>query len=124
MKNIEIAQILKVTDGVNNSTLNLPNGVTLPASRYPAGDFWNSWVNADHDYLGKSVKGGEFLAYRLAAENGEKVTLVMFSYTQGGFDAALIDGHAESVEAAAMMWLGDTNADEYGDDDPIREILP
>ena len=125
MKNIEIAQILKVTDGVNASSIQLPQGVSLPDSRYPAADLWDSWVNAAYDYLGKSVEGGEFLAYRIEAENGEKVTLVMFSWSQGGFDgAALIDGHAETLEDAAMMWLGDTTADEHGDDHAINEILP
>jgi hypothetical protein len=124
MKNIEIAQILKVIDGVNASIVKLPNDVTIPASQYPAADLWDSWVNADHDHIGKSVEGGEFLAYRIEAENGEKVTLVMFSWGQGGFDgAALIDGHAESIEDAAGMWLGDTNADEYEDDHAINEIL-
>jgi hypothetical protein len=124
MKNIEIAQILKVIDGVNASIVKLPNDVTLPASQYPAADLWDSWINADHDHIGKSVEGGEFLAYRIEAENGEKVTLVMFSWSQGGYDGAcLIDGHAESLEDAAVMWLGDTNADEYGDNHAINEIL-
>jgi hypothetical protein len=125
MKNIKIAQILKITDGVNTSSIQLPQDVSLPESQYPAADLWDSWVNADHDYLGKRVKGGEFLAYRIEAENGAKVTLVMFSWGQGGFDgSALYDGHAETLEDAAMMWLGDTNADEYGDDHAINEILP
>jgi hypothetical protein len=125
MKNIEIAQILKVTDGVNASSVNLPNNVSLPESRYPEPDFWDSWVEAAHDYIAQSVEGGEFVAYRIACEGGEKVTLVMFSWSQGGFEgAALIDGWAESLAAAAMMWLGKTSADEHGDDHAIREILP
>jgi hypothetical protein len=123
MKNIKIAQILKVTDGVNASSIQLPQDVSLPDSQYPAADLWDSWVNADHDYLGKSVEGGEFMTYRIEAENGEKVTLVMFSWSQGGFDgSALVDGHPENIGEAASMWLGDTAVNECEDDHAIHEI--
>ncbi len=123
MSSEEIANILEVTEGVNASTLSLPEA-NLPNKPFAIADTWSAWTNAGHDYLGQSVNGGEFLAYRLTVDSGEKVTLVMFSWSQGGFDGcALVDGHSETLCEAAEMWLGNTAADEYSNDHQIHEII-
>lgn len=117
----QVSELLALTDGVNASSCN------LPPPHLPGQDtLWERWVDTFSragGYLGCRVPGGEFIAYKLSLD-GQPYTLVLFSWTQGGFDgAALVDGHPADMEGAAQMWLGETTLSEHDSFHPIHEIL-
>jgi hypothetical protein len=107
----DIADLLDFLDGVNISSIDLPT---------PSGhrnSWWDELVaygdTNPGSYIGKSAKSSELLGYR-AIVDGNPVTLVILSYSNGGEEGVvLVDGHLETIDDLVDAWLGDTTIDDY-----------
>jgi len=122
----EIADIILSLNGSNASSIHLPDGQEYKRKcKYD--NAWSDWVRKfanTNDFIGRSVAGGEFVAYKMYI-NGSKCALILFSWLQGGFDSpVLVDGHPDNIYDAGYLWLGDTNVeDEEYINHPIRKII-
>jgi hypothetical protein len=112
-----ISDFMTISDGVNVSAVQLP----APSAIKPI-TAWETLIGANIPYIGTRVDGGEFLAYK-ADIDGKPVSLVFFSWSQGGFDGVVLaDGHPASLDEAADIWLGCTTLEEH-EGHPINDVV-
>lgn len=116
-----------LSDFSNATALKLPKPAPPRNLGFLDDSPWEAWIKrfdaAPGSWIGQSVSGGEFLAYRLRVE-GRDVTLVLFSWSQAGFDCpALVEGHPKTARQAGEMWLGQTSLQEHAPNHPIYEVM-
>lgn len=119
-----LSDLMAYLGAFNHSCLSLPvpAGAKNNTDRY-ADTWWDEAVRwgQSHpdrcigDARGESPNCSELIGFRLTVDN-TPVTLVVLSYSQGGFEGCvLVDDHILTLEALVEAWLGDTTASDYVD---------